>query len=297
MRILLTNDDGPPSPASSPYIFQFYDLLCRKHDVKVVIPSTQKSWIGKAFHITEVTKGHYFYPKASNPFEGEVSPSSRPLKEDERAEWILLDGTPSTCVNVSLHNLYPGQIDLVISGPNFGRNSSALDGALAKTRSIALSCGTVLHPTPDSLIPPAHALAYRIVEELLTNWGRDDGGLRSGEVDLYSVNIPLIPDLLAEQSLKVMWTSMWRNHYGRLFKPVSSPSENVQSDAASTLAFKFSPAMDGLLQPDESLVPEGSDGWALLKGMASVTPLRASFAEPPQREQLSAQERIWKMKL
>jgi broad specificity polyphosphatase/5'/3'-nucleotidase SurE len=64
MKVLLTNDDGPPSPAS-PYIFRFYALLSSLGwDVKVVInlsgdrrfngsnsyqviiPSTQKSWIG-----------------------------------------------------------------------------------------------------------------------------------------------------------------------------------------------------------------------------------------------------------
>jgi 5'/3'-nucleotidase SurE len=39
--------------------------------------------------------------------------------------WILLDGTPATCSNIALHNLYPGQIDLVISGPNLGRNTSS----------------------------------------------------------------------------------------------------------------------------------------------------------------------------
>lgn len=26
--------------------------------------------------------------------------------------------TPATCANIGLHNLYPGEIDFVISGPN-----------------------------------------------------------------------------------------------------------------------------------------------------------------------------------
>jgi 5'/3'-nucleotidase SurE len=41
-----------------------------------------------------------------------------------KSDYVLLEGTPSTCTNVALHNLYPGEIDLVISGPNFGRNTS-----------------------------------------------------------------------------------------------------------------------------------------------------------------------------
>jgi broad specificity polyphosphatase/5'/3'-nucleotidase SurE len=31
-------------------------------ETRVVIPSSQKSWIGKAFHIKEVVKGVYYYP-------------------------------------------------------------------------------------------------------------------------------------------------------------------------------------------------------------------------------------------
>lgn len=26
--------------------------------------------------------------------------------------------TPATCSNIALHNIYPGEIDLVLSGPN-----------------------------------------------------------------------------------------------------------------------------------------------------------------------------------
>lgn len=68
--------------------------------------------------------------------EGEISEISRPLKEGEIAEWILLDGvcflyrlsvehsaftlccllqTPATCANIGLHNLYHEDIDLLVS--------------------------------------------------------------------------------------------------------------------------------------------------------------------------------------
>jgi hypothetical protein len=50
MRVLLTNDDGPPTNPTgpSPYIWAFYNhLTALGWDVKVVIPSSQKSWIGK----------------------------------------------------------------------------------------------------------------------------------------------------------------------------------------------------------------------------------------------------------
>jgi len=141
-----------------------------------------------------------------------------------------------------------------------------------------------------------------------------------GEVDLYNVNIPLIEDLLTDEGLKIIWTTMWRNSYGRLFKAVSgsTPEEAQQSAGAAgpdalttsapsteaistssgnTLAFKFSPAMDRLIRPEESSLPVGSDGWAMFKGWASVTPLRSSFAEPPETTNRDIDDRVWKMKL
>ncbi|KAJ7932376.1 survival protein sure-like phosphatase/nucleotidase [Mycena leptocephala] len=334
MRVLLTNDDGPPTNPTgpSPYIWAFYNhLTALGWDVKVVIPSSQKSWIGKAFHITEITKGRYFYPTNPDGVTGETSATSRPLKDGELAEWILLDGTPATCANVGLHNIYPGEIDLVISGPNLGRNTSsafalssgtigaALSASLSKTRSIAVSYGTVVHPNPPAYFEPAHVLACRIIRYLYENWGHDEGGLRAGEVDLYNVNIPLIEDLLTDEGLKIIWTTMWRNSYGRLFKAVSNatpekapqstsaagpdvptadaPStETTSTSSGATLAFKFSPAMEGLIRPEESTLPVGSDGWAMFKGWASVTPLRSSFAEPPE-DARDISDRVWKMKL
>ncbi|KAF9044713.1 sure-like protein, partial [Hymenopellis radicata] len=315
------NDDGPPG-RESPYIFGLWKHLTEHlgWDVKVVIPSTQKSWIGKAYHIKEVTKGVYYYPKDPDGY-GETSPTSRPLKEGEVAEWILLDGTPATCSNVGLYNLYPGQIDLVasqISGPNLGRNSSsafalssgtigaALSSSLSTVRSIAISYGTVLHPTPTTLFEPAHILGRDIIKHLWDNWGADAGGLRDGEVDLYNVNIPLVEGLLSEKGLKIYWTTMWRKSYGRLFKqleaekPVAAgPDAPViaGNTSPSGLSFKWSPEMEGLINPAASSLPVGTDGWAIHMGSVSVTPLRASFAEPPSVEVEDIEEKVLKLKL
>ncbi|KAH7883607.1 sure-like protein [Phlebopus sp. FC_14] len=312
-RVLLVNDDGPPGP-ESPYIFGFYQRLTHDlgWDVKVVVPSSQKSWIGKAYQITEITRGRYFYPIAPDGVRGETSPLPRDIRDNELAEWILLDGTPATCANVALHNLYPSQIDLVISGPNFGRNTSAafslssgtigaaMSGALSQTRAIAVSYGNVHHPTPVEWYEPAHVLSTRIIQYLWNNWGRDSGGSRNGEVDLYNVNLPMIEKLTSPPGLEVYWTRIWRNSYGSLFKAVPSgletkrippegldstrvpPSEasvNVTADAIGSLAFKFAPDIKPLINPDLSTVPVGSDGWAFSLGHASVTPMRACFAE------------------
>ncbi|KAF9241362.1 sure-like protein [Melanogaster broomeanus] len=320
-RVLLVNDDGPPG-AESPYIFGLYQRLTNdlNWDVKVVIPSSQKSWIGKAYHITEVTRGKYFYPRAPDGVEGETTDTPRKLKEDEVAEWILLDGTPATCANVALHNIYPGEIDLVISGPNFGRNTSAafslssgtigaaMDGALSRTRAIALSYGNVLHPTPVELYDHAYRLSTSIVEYLWSNWGKDAGGTREGEVDLYNVNLPMIHKLAEPGGVQVYWTRMWRNSYSRLFKAVTMVSEtkmeippegpdsasgvlptgdsgsNSTARASRSLAFKFAPDLQHLVTPNMSIIPVGTDGWAFGMGHASITPLRACFAEVERGE-------------
>ncbi|GBE77910.1 hypothetical protein SCP_0107920 [Sparassis crispa] len=337
LRVLLTNDDGPPGK-DSPYIYGLYRHLTRDlcWDVRVVIPSTQKSWIGKAYQIHDIISGKYYYPRDPDG-AGEVSQQPRPLKDDEVAEWILLDGTPATCANIALHNLYPEEIDLLISGPNHGRNSSAafalssgtigaaLSSSLSRLRSIALSYGIVLKPTPTTLIEPAHLLSSKIVRHLWENWGEDEGGLRNGEVDLYNVNIPLINDLLTEEGLPICWTHMWRNSYGSLFKvhtprEAASPMSAAGPDALDgpndvrsslgeketplkdlgNLLFKFAPDMQDLINPALSTVPVGSDGWAILKGWVSVTPIRASFAEPGEQRLQSiadVEQQVWKVKL
>ncbi|KAJ3761879.1 survival protein sure-like phosphatase/nucleotidase [Lentinula raphanica] len=330
--VLLTNDDGPPDPKESPYIFGLYKHLTEHlgWNVKVVVPSSQKSWIGKAYHIKEITKGSYFYPTDPDG-RGEICSESRPLKENEVAEWILLDATPATCANIGIHNIYPNEIDLVISGPNLGRNSSsafalssgtvgaAMSSSLSKIRSIAISYGTVIHPTPTTYFEPAHILGTKIIDHLWKTWGSDEYGLKNKEVDLYNVNIPLIEPLLSEEGLKIYWTTMWRTSYGRLFKalpgdmpltPKVNPAGPDSSTAAvepvenatptkRTLEFKWAPAMEGLIRPDNSSLVEGSDGWALHHGAVSVTPLRASFAEPVEgiHEFSTVEDRIWKVKL
>ncbi|KAI9445169.1 sure-like protein [Lactarius indigo] len=338
LTVLLTNDDGPPGD-ESPYTFGLYKHLTRTlgWDVRVVIPSSQKSWIGKAYHIKDIVRGRFYYPRDPDG-SGETSDSSRPLKEGEIGEWILIDGTPASCANIALHNLYPGEIDLVVSGPNLGRNTSAafslssgtlgaaLSSSLSQTRSIALSYGTIGRYPSQTLFDPAHALSTKIIQHLWDNWGNDAGGLRSGEVDLYSVNIPMIPGLLSEGGLPIIWTRVWRNTYHRLFKAYSpkQPAElehsdfrtgpdssvttsaqavtQVQADISSKnpidLLFQFSPDMSGLINLQPSSLPEGSDTWAIEKGWVSVSPLRASFGEPPGFANGGAiQDRIWKIKL
>ena len=122
------------------FLFGFVRALQSRFgwDVKVVVPSGQRSWAGKAYavrlplrceltwQIADVCTGEYFYARLPDGLEGERSHERRPLRPEdgEAQEMVLLNSTPATCTSIGLHNLYPGEIDLVITGPNVGRNSS-----------------------------------------------------------------------------------------------------------------------------------------------------------------------------
>ena len=173
----------------------------------------------------------------------------------------------------------------------------------------------MVHPTPQAYFEPAHSLGCRIINYLWNNWGEDECGLRDGEVDLYSVNIPLIEQILGVDGLKVCWTRLWRNSYGRLFKNVSGsidhPTVAVGPDPISGqtqasgseeaviggLLFKWSPEMKGLISPSLDSLPLGSDAWALHQGLISVTPLKASFGEPRSHEVINEDNILWKVRL
>jgi hypothetical protein len=189
-------------------------------------------------------------------------------------------------------------------------------GALSKIRSLALSYGNFQYPPPLELISPANELSIKIIQRLWDDWGRDEDsdmlsnfvlehmdheedrarvleqtrGLRDGEVDLYAINIPILPALVQDGGMKVVWTRLWRNAYGRLFKqgyPIPKGqgfTENPQKEEANgtndDLTFTFSPDWSDLLTPAKNTVPYGTDAWAIHNNMATVSPLKATFGEP-----------------
>ncbi|KAF8598938.1 sure-like protein, partial [Ceratobasidium sp. AG-I] len=177
--------------------------------------------------------------------------------------------TPATCTNIALHNLYPGEIDLVVSGPNLGCNTAsaftlsagtigaALSGALSQKRSIALSYGTFHHPSPPKYNAPAYALSARIIKRLWDNWGRDAAGLRFNEVDLYNVNVPMVDELLHPDGMEIRWTVIWSNSYARVHAEAPSvasmpaqPTVPVQSQALNVHPHTLQPQdITSALQP------------------------------------------------
>ncbi|KAF2654631.1 sure-like protein [Lophiostoma macrostomum CBS 122681] len=236
MHILVTNDDGPPSDQSSPYVHSLVSTLqSAGHTVSVVLPHTQRSWIGKAHLVGKSIKPTYFRPSPLTTIDGRLhnsgTTSTRPLPPTSGAqeeEWILVDSTPASCVQIGLYHYFSerGAIDLVISGPNYGRNSTAvfslssgtiggaMEAAVCGVKSIALSYAFFDRNHDPDIIAGASNLSVKLIQHLYDNWDK--------ETHLYSVNVPLV-DKVGDR--KILYTAMLQNTWksGSCFQVLDVP--------------------------------------------------------------------------
>lgn len=220
----ITNDDGPPNDHTSPYVHYFVEAL-REHtdwDLSIALPNKQQSWIGKAHMIGQSLTASYIYPgKTGEQYDG---PYYQRVADSAHEEWTLLDGTPASCANVGIHHLFQekGPIDLVLSGPNFGRNSTALyimssgtigaamEGALCGVKSVGLSFAYEDRSQAPPYIKEACKISAKLIKHLYENW--DEGA------QLYSINVPLT-DKLAEGAYRILYTHILENTWGANFEP------------------------------------------------------------------------------
>ena len=272
MRVLLTNDDGPPGP-ESPLILTFYRelrALFPHWSITVAIPNTQRSYISKAFLIKEEIVLSRFFPNPESPDEFWYLLSGKSCIRINTLSPCTL-GTPSSCVNIGIHHLAGDQpFDLVLSGPNVGRNTSrtftlcsgtiggALEGVLHHKKSIALSFA--FYSRADLVDPDkvrfASVEACKVIDCLLKEWPE--------AVDWYNVNVPLIGCEKYRNGMPSFRTYVAKNHEGSLF--------DKRNDGEG---FKFAPKYSLL----SSAADFGSDAWAMQKQVISVTPMLASYAE------------------
>ena len=124
MRLLITNDDG----INSVFLHELVHALRQAgHDLYVVAPKHEQSWVGAA------------------------KSRARPVhscKEDcglGCPTWIV-DGTPSDCVNIALDHLLSGTPDAVLSGINMGLNTSL--GFILASGTLAGAWEGALHGLP-----------------------------------------------------------------------------------------------------------------------------------------------------
>jgi 5'/3'-nucleotidase SurE len=211
MHVLMTNDDGPPAPRSSPYIYPLVKQIQTDTAWKttVVLPDSQKSWISKAIFINDKILETFYNP------ETDITTESRQAETD----WTLLSGTPATCSSIGIHHIAKEKVDLLLSGPNYGRNTSsiaalasgtlgaAFEGAGAGVRAIAISYAFWDGKTMD-YVDEASALVVKLCQYLYDNW--DEG------VDVYSIHVPLCKEMATGQS-KILFTHIHQGELAMLF--------------------------------------------------------------------------------
>ena len=204
----------------------------------------------------------------------------------EVALWAQVEGSPACAANVGLTLLSPfglSGVDLVISGPNLGRNtgrsfmlSSGTIGAaieasfVAGVRAIALSFAYDRNVAEYSTeqVDTACDVAVRVVLALYANWPS-----APSRVGLFSVNVPVA--LSAGMDTRVITTHVLRDDMGALYlRRDTQPEPNPDSELRHRVALRF--CVDWSRQGEGAVNWVGSDLWAVRQGWVSVTPLSLS---------------------
>ncbi len=151
VNLLLTNDDGIGSLFLHALVRALHEA---GHNLYVVAPRTEQSWIGCAKSRRRPVASALVDPGLGVP------------------AWSV-DGTPSDCVSIALAHLLPRDvnIDAVVSGINVGRNASL--GFILASGTIAGAWEGAVHGLP--------ALAYSLdlTHELFEEFHRKPSRLNS----------------------------------------------------------------------------------------------------------------------
>lgn len=263
------------------------------HTVSVIVPHQQRSWIGKAHFAAQVIKPTYFRPGSLHQDDGTTH--AKPLQSDLDEEWVLVDSTPATAAQLGLFHFFQdrGPVDLVISGPNYGRNTTsvfslssgtiggAMEAAVCRKRAIALSYAFFSRNHDPDIIAAASRMSVKLVEHLMNHW--DEG------VDLYSVNVPLIAGV---EGKKAIYTYALQNYWqtGSSFTEIEAKDEEDADPEEKEMAireqegkrdggdgnekkrghqhrhFTWTPNFSDVYHSVETSEP-GNDGWAVKEGL------------------------------
>ncbi|MEM7468795.1 MAG: 5'/3'-nucleotidase SurE, partial [Pseudomonadota bacterium] len=139
LNILLTNDDSHDSP-----LFHFaIEALASLGELTISVPAAEQSWQGKA-----MTRFGNIYAERINIHGVDV--------------WSV-SGTPADCVNLAIYQLLDQKPDIVVSGPNIGKNTGL---------SFMFSSGTVGACLEANIAGiPALALSQELKPEQFFQWG------------------------------------------------------------------------------------------------------------------------------
>ncbi|HEY32849.1 MAG TPA: 5'/3'-nucleotidase SurE [Dehalococcoidia bacterium] len=259
MNILVTNDDGIEAPG----LWALAEAMSRVGNTMVVAPTEQKSGAGTSVSLHSGMRVDEVPSKISG------------------IEAYAVDGTPSDCVIVGLRQLAKGRhIDMVISGINAGANTgrdipysgtvmATLQGYFRRIPSIAVSLayrerGEELRFDVAAMV--AESLARRV-----------EGGNMPTDV-IINTNIPNIP--LSEIKGMVTTRAAAGSYYSI---PRSRDSDVTNISVTSLPTIADFPHQVGGLKP---VIEEGTDIWAIMSDMISITPLRIDVTDHDSLEAL-----------
>lgn len=246
-HILVTNDDGIDSNG----LFQLVNELQKFSVVSVVAPDRQQSAVGHMLTISKPLRVTKFYRN------GAIFGYS-------------VNGSPSDCVKLALSSILPQKPDLIVSGINYGQNTSvnilysgtvaaATEGCLAGIPSIAISLST--YDVDYDCKYPAE-LSSKIIQKLFFE--------SRIPFKLLNVNIPALPpSKIKGIRITHCGNSYWNDKYERRVDPFGREY--------FWFAGEFIPSSD-----------EGSDDWAVKNGFVSVTPINFTFTDFSLLEKLQS---------
>lgn len=264
------------------------------------IPAEQQSWSGKAMSRWGDVRAHRGWEEAE----------AEKMVREGRPLWCLVRGaTPATACHLGLTQreiMPPFAPDLVVSGPNWGRNAGR--SCILSSGTVAAALEAVIQGVPAVAVSVAYGrpaadegerrrqlqdacrLAVRAVMETYDAW--EEG------TPLYNINLPLGAD---PDAARLRRTHVLQDSYGTIFRPAAAaadssdaaPGDDAKDSAAAAqlarlgasggaaVTFRFGSAQDfGKLRRFEDTPGyEGSDIWALAEGHVSVTALRGTLAE------------------
>ena len=233
MRFLLTNDDGIYAKGLS----ALYQELSSIADCLVVAPEVEQSAVGHAITM-------------SRPL------MVRAARKNGQFLGYAVAGTPADCVKIGIKELSDRPVDLVVSGINRGANvginviysgtvSAATEGAILGVPSMAVSLDT----RRDADYSFAAKFAAQTALFMMKDYPCKGIPL--------NINVPAIPE---EEIRGVAVTRQGRARFIENFEKRVDPRENV---------YYWLAGETNLSRSDE----EGTDAFALSRGMISVTPV------------------------
>jgi len=229
MKILVTNDDG----INAPGIQSLAEALRKVGEVAVVAPDRERSAVGHALTL------HH------------------PLRATQLGVDIFaVDGTPTDCVNLGIHNLLSFKPDIVVSGINRGAN---LGDDVTYSGTVAAAMEATLMGIPAfavSLVAKGPGTYYNTAAEFAARLALQihEKGLPNDT--FLNVNVP---DLPCDSILPSCITSQGRRRYeGTIVGKLDPRGQKYYWIGSAELSFHDL---------------EGTDFHAVSRGHVSVTPL------------------------